>query len=80
MIDYFRMLHELKVLGISNAEVARRLSVCPSTVERWKLGTAKPNIEHGLHLVLFYCEIAKPLNVHILHSTTLYKLVVTPTM
>lgn len=50
LLDCARMLTELGSAGISNAEVARRLGVMPSTVQRWKSGS-EPGYSMGVRLI-----------------------------
>lgn len=50
LVDWFKILTELKGAGISNAEVARRLKVPATTVNSWRYGT-EPNYSDGYRLI-----------------------------
>ena len=57
-----RMWREL--LGVSQAELARRLSVTPSTVCDWESGRHSPKVERvakalGLSMPQFYGELTE---------------------
>ena len=55
-IDCFRLLADLKQWNLSEAEVARRLSVPRSTLEGWKEGS-EPRYSDGCRLVELHAEI-----------------------
>lgn len=49
-LNCFRLLAELQAAGVNNAEVARRLGVTGSTVQRWKDGS-EPGYSAGKRLI-----------------------------
>ena len=79
MIDYFRMLTELKRAGVHNCDVAEAIGVVPNTVQQWKTGSI-PRADHAFAFILFYCETLKPSEIHLISSSLAYKVVVTPAM
>lgn len=80
MIDFFRMLHEMKGAGVSNCEVARRMEIHHNTLRNWKMGVGSPKVDEAFRFVMIYCEVVKPTVAQTFVSTTAYKLIVTPAM
>jgi hypothetical protein len=57
-IDCFRLLAELAVKGVNNAEAARRLGVNREKVRGWKCG-AKPKYDDAQRLVFLHAYVCK---------------------
>lgn len=55
-LDCFRLLTEMHRAGVNNTEVARRLGVPRSTVNRWKQG-AEPGFTTGKRLIDLHTSI-----------------------
>jgi transcriptional regulator with XRE-family HTH domain len=54
-LSAFRILAKLERLGVTNAEVARRMGVSRSTVQRWKAGS-DPRYQDGQSLFAILLE------------------------
>jgi len=57
-LDCFALLCDMASRGVNNREVARRLGLAASTVERWKAG-AQPRWADGQRLVALHTYIVE---------------------
>ena len=54
-VDWFRVLADLQILGISTLDASKRLGIPEATVRGWK-GGAEPRHVDGEALLEFWCE------------------------
>ena len=65
MTDWCSILDEIIAAGVAKAEVARRLSVARSTLQRWHDGSGRPKEQHaGMLLALHRSLKPKPIRTY----------------